>query len=158
MAMQKITPFLWFGNQSEEAANFYVSIFPNSKITSIARYGKSGPGPEGSVMTVEFEIDGQKFMALNGGPQYQFSPATSFVVPCETQEEVDHFWERLSEGGTPNRCGWLDDKFGVTWQIVPTILPKLLSHPDPEKSKRVMEAMLQMDKLDINLLKRASDQ
>ena len=156
--MQKITPFLWFENQAEEAANFYVSLFKHAKITGITRYGKGAPRPEGSVMTVSFQIEGQEFVALNGGPHYQFSPATSFVINCETQDEVDHFWHNLSAGGKPHQCGWLDDRFGVTWQIVPTILPKLLNDPDPEKSKRVMEAMLQLVKLDIDVLQKAYDQ
>lgn len=156
--MQKITPFLWFENQAEEAARFYVSVIPDSAIESITRYGPSGPGPEGSVMTVGFTIHGQEFVALNGGPQYQFTPAVSFAIQCDTQEEIDHLWDALSEGGKPHQCGWLDDKFGVTWQIVPAILPKLLQADDPEKSRRVMEAMMPMVKLDIETLQRAYDQ
>jgi predicted 3-demethylubiquinone-9 3-methyltransferase (glyoxalase superfamily) len=153
--MQTITPFLWFDNQAEEAARFYVSVFKNSKILGISRYTEAGPGPEGSVMTVEFELDGEKFVALNGGPQYTFSLAVSFVVNCETQQEVDHCWSRLAEGGKEIQCGWLTDKYGLSWQIVPTILLELLRDNDPEKRKRVMEAMFKMVKLDIERLKRA---
>jgi len=153
--MQKITPFLWYDGQAEEAVNFYVSIFKNSRIVSMARYGEVGPGPKGSVMTAAFQLEGQDFVALNGGPQYKFTPAISFVVSCETQEEVDELWEKLSAGGRKDRCAWLTDKFGVSWQIVPTILSKLLQDKDPEKAKRVMQAMLQMDKIDINRLKQA---
>jgi predicted 3-demethylubiquinone-9 3-methyltransferase (glyoxalase superfamily) len=153
--MQKITPFLWFDNQAEEAANLYVSIFNNSKIVSITRYGEAGPGAEGSVMTVVFELDGQEFIALNGGPLFKFTEAISFSVDCKTQKEVDEFWETLSEGGEEGQCGWLKDKYGLSWQINPTILGKMLSDPDPEKSKRVMEAMLKMKKIDIEGLKKA---
>lgn len=153
--MQKITPFLWFDDKAEEAAQFYMSIFRNSKLLSISRYGEAGPGPKGSVMTVAFELDGEKFVALNGGPNYSFSPAVSFVVNCETQQEVDQYWERLSEGGEKIQCGWLRDKYGLSWQIVPTILPELLQDKDPDKRKRVMAAMLKMVKLDIEQLKRA---
>ena len=153
--MQKITPFLWFDNQAEEAANFYVSIFKNSKVLRVLRYGDAGPGPKGSVMTAEFQIDGQEFVALNGGPQFKFTEAISFVVNCETQEEVDYFWEKLSEGGEKSRCGWLEDKFGLSWQVVPTVLVEMYQDKDPEKSQRVMKAMMQMDKLDINKLKQA---
>lgn len=157
--MQKITPFLWFDGRAEEAANFYTSIFPNSKIVSMMRSGEAGPGPKGSVMSATFELQGQEFIALNGGPMFTFSPAISFFVPCETQEEIDKFWEKLSEGGEKKqRCGWLKDKFGVSWQIVPTVLGQLLQDKDAEKSKRVMNAMLQMDKLDIASLKRANEQ
>ena len=155
--MQKITPFLWYDGQAEEAVNFYVSIFKNSRIVSMARYGEAGPGPKGSVMTAAFQLEGQDFVALNGGPQYKFTPAISFVVSCETQAEVDELWEKLSAGGRKDRCAWLTDKFGVSWQIVPTILSKLLQDKDPEKVKRVMKAMLQMDKIDINRLKQAYD-
>ncbi len=155
--MQKITPFLWFDGKAEEAANFYVSIFKNARMGTTRRYGEGGPGPKGSVMSVEFQLDGQPFIALNGGPQFTFSPAISFFVNCETQEEVDELWEKLSAGGKINRCGWLQDKFGVSWQIIPTALGKLMSDPDPEKSKRVMKAMLQMEKIDINGLKQAYD-
>jgi predicted 3-demethylubiquinone-9 3-methyltransferase (glyoxalase superfamily) len=153
--VQKITPFLWFDGRAEEAANFYTSIFKNSKIQSVSRYGDAGPGPKGSVMLTKFLIDGQEFTALNGGPQFTFSPAISFLVHCETQGEVDELWERLSEGGIKRNCGWLQDKFGVSWQIVPTILSKLLGDKDPEKSRRVMKAMLQMNKIEIEPLKRA---
>ncbi|HEX6897444.1 MAG TPA: VOC family protein [Bryobacteraceae bacterium] len=153
--MQKITPFLWFDTQAEDAARFYTSIFKNSKIARINRYGDAGPGPKGSVMIVEFEMNGQQFLALNGGPQFKFTQAVSFVVNCETQQEVDELWEKLSEGGRTDRCGWLTDKFGLSWQIVPTVLGKLMSGSDPEKSKRVMQAMLQMDKLDIQRLEAA---
>lgn len=153
--MQKITPFLWFDGKAEEAANFYTSIFKNSKLGQIRRYGDAGPGPKGSVLTASFAIEGQEFVALNGGPQFTFTPAISFFVNCETQEEVDEFWDKLSEGGRKNRYGWLQDKFGVSWQIVPTALGKLLGDPDPEKSSRVMKAMLQMEKLDIRGLQEA---
>jgi predicted 3-demethylubiquinone-9 3-methyltransferase (glyoxalase superfamily) len=155
--MQKITPFFWYDGNAEEAVNFYVSIFKNSKVLSFARYGDAGPGPKGSVMTAAFQLEGQDFVALNGGPQFKFTPAISFVVNCETQEEVDELWEKLSAGGRKDRCGWLQDKFGVSWQIVPTILSKLFQDKDPEKSKRVMQAMLQMDKLDIARLQQAYD-
>ena len=153
--MQKITPFLWFDGKAEEAARFYMSVFKNSKLLSVSRYGEGGPGPQGTVMTVAFELDGEKFVALNGGPNYTFSPAVSFVVNCETQQEVDHYWERLSEGGEEIQCGWLKDKYGLSWQIVPTVLPELLQVKDAEKRKRVMAAMLKMVKLDIEALKRA---
>jgi len=153
--MQKITPFLWFDNQAEEAANFYVSIFKNSKIVTVTRYGEAGPGPEGSAMTVVFQLDGEEFIALNGGPQFKFTEAISFVVNCETQQEVNEFWEKLSQDGEENRCGWLKDKYGLSWQIVPTILGKMMTAPDPQKSKKVMEAMLKMKKIIIDDLKRA---
>lgn len=153
--MQKITPFLWFDNNAEEAANFYVSIFKNSKVLSVSRYGDAGPGPKGTVMVAEFQIEGQEFVALNGGPRFKFDEAISFVINCETQDEVDYFWERLSEGGKKSRCGWLQDKFGLWWQVVPTVLNKLMSDSDPEKVKRVTEAMLQMDRIDIEPLQRA---
>src|SRR6266403_2455178 len=143
MIMQKITPFLWFDNNAEEAANFYVSIFKNSKVVSIARYGDAGPGPKGTVMTVAFQIEGQEFVALNGGPLFKFNEAISFVVNCETQGEIDEFWEKLSEGGEKSRCGWLKDKFGLSWQVVPTVLGEMLQEKDPKKSKRVMKAVLQ---------------
>jgi predicted 3-demethylubiquinone-9 3-methyltransferase (glyoxalase superfamily) len=151
----KITPFLWFDNQAEEAANLYVSIFKNSKIGAVSRYGDAGPGPKGSVMVVSFELDGQGFTALNGGPQFKFSPAISFVVNCETQAEIDEFWDKLSEGGRKDQCGWLQDKYGLSWQIVPTALSRLMSGGDPEKSNRVMKALLQMTKLDIKGLEQA---
>lgn len=154
--MQKITPFLWFDNNAEEAMNFYVSVFKNSKVKTVSRYSDAGPGPKGSVMTAEFEIDGQEFVALNGGPRFKFTEAISFVVNCSTQDEVDYYWEKLSEGGgEKSRCGWLKDKFGLWWQVVPTILAELASDPDPEKSGRVMQAMLKMDKIEIEPLKRA---
>ena len=153
--MQKITPFLWFDTQGEEAAKFYISIFRNSKITGTTRYGEAGPGPKGSVMTVAFNLDGQDFVALNGGPHFKFTEAVSFVANCETQQEVDDLWEKLSAGGQRSRCGWLKDKFGLSWQVVPTVLGQLLQDKDPAKSRRVMEAMLQMDKLDIRKLKQA---
>jgi predicted 3-demethylubiquinone-9 3-methyltransferase (glyoxalase superfamily) len=155
--MQKITPFLWYDGNAEEAVNLYVSIFKNSKVVSMARYGEAGPGPKGSVMTAAFQLEGHDFVALNGGPQYKFTPAISLLVNCETQEEVDDLWEKLSAGGRRDRCAWLTDKFGVSWQIVPTILPKLLQDKDPEKVKRVMHAMLQMDKIDIARLRQAYD-
>ncbi len=155
--MPKISPFLWFDDKAEEAANFYISIFKNSRITSVARYGEAGPGAKGSVMTIAFHLDGQDFVGLNGGPHYTLSPAISFWINCETQEEVDHYWDNLSAGGQALQCGWLTDKFGVTWQVVPSILPKLLQDKDPQKSQRVMKAMLQMVKLDIAALKQAYD-
>ena len=153
--MPRITPFLWFDNNAEEAVNFYVSVFKNAKLLNVARYGDAGPGPKGTVMTAEFELDGLTFVALNGGPTFKFTEAISFVVNCETQEEVDYYWERLSEGGEKSRCGWLKDKFGLSWQVVPVILNKLIADRDPAKSQRVMEAMLQMDKIDIEPLQRA---
>ena len=154
--MQKITPFLWFDNNAEEAMKFYTSIFKNSKIVNVSRYGEAGPGPKGTVMVGTFKIEGQEFIALNGGPQFKFTEAISFVVNCETQQEVDEYWEKLSKGGAKSRCGWLKDKFGLSWQIVPTILGKLMGDKDPKKSKNVMEAMLKMDKLDIKTLKEAA--
>ncbi|OLC93521.1 MAG: hypothetical protein DMG35_19115 [Acidobacteria bacterium] len=156
--MQKITPFLWFNGQAEEAANFYTSIFKNSKIVSVTRYGEGGPGPKGTVMSVTFQLEGQQFMALNAGPQFSFTPAISFYVNCQTQEEVDDWWEKLSAGGKKERCGWLKDKFGLSWQIIPAALGELLGNKDPEKSKRAMQAMLQMDKIDIAKLQQASAQ
>ena len=157
--MPKITPFLWFDSQAEEAANFYVSIFKNSKVGEVSRYGESGPGPKGSAMTVAFELDGQKFTALNGGPVFKFTEAISLVVNCENQEEIDYFWEKLSsEGGQEVQCGWLKDKYGLSWQIVPTILPELVKSDDPKKSERVMKALMQMKKLDIGKLKEAAAQ
>jgi len=156
--MQKITPFLWFDGKAEEAINFYVSIFKNAKIVGVTRYGEAGPGPKGTVMTAKFELDGQEFVALNGGPQFTFTEAISFVVNCATQQEVDEFWEKLSQGGEKSRCGWLKDKYGLSWQVVPTVLVEMIQDKDAEKSKRVMQAMLQMDKLDINTLKQAYQQ
>jgi predicted 3-demethylubiquinone-9 3-methyltransferase (glyoxalase superfamily) len=155
--MKKITPFLWFDGKAEEAMNFYVSIFKNSKIGKVTRYGAGGPGPAGSVMSATFQLEGQDFFALNGGPQFTFTPAISFFVNCETQPDVDELWEKLSAGGKKERCGWLKDKYGLSWQIIPSALGKLMSDPDPEKSKRVMMAMLQMDKIDIAGLQRAYD-
>ncbi len=153
--MQKITPFLWFNDNAEEAMSFYISIFKNSKVLNVARYGEAGPGPNGTVMTATFQLDGQEFVALNGGPHFKFTEAISFVVYCETQEEVDEFWEKLSEGGEKSRCGWLKDKYGLSWQIVPTVLAELYQDKDAEKTKRVMQVMLKMDKLDIKTLKQA---
>src|SRR3990167_5289792 len=153
--MQKIPPFLWFDDRAEEAMNFYVSIFRNSRVLAVTRYGDAGPGPKGTVMTANFLLDGQEFVALNGGPTYQFTPAISFVVNCESQEEVDEFWEKLSAGGREDQCAWLQDKFGVSWQIVPTVLVKLLNDPDPLKAQRVMAAMMKMKKIDIAALQRA---
>jgi predicted 3-demethylubiquinone-9 3-methyltransferase (glyoxalase superfamily) len=154
-AIQKITPFLWYDTQAEEAAKFYTSIFPNSKILKVARYGAAGPGPAGSVMTVEFQLDGQTFVALNGGPIFKFTEAVSFVVNCQSQAEVDMYWEKLSAGGQEIECGWLKDKYGLAWQIVPTAFFELVTDPDPEKSQRVMKAMLTMKKFDIEALKAA---
>ena len=154
--MQNITPCLWFDTDGEDAANFYTSIFPNSEIRHIERYGSAGPRPEGTVMTVNFELDGQEFLALNGGPQFEFSEAISFQVSCKDQDEVDKYWNELSEGGEEGPCGWLKDKFGLSWQIVPTALPELLSNPDKEKAQRVMAAMLEMKKIEIDELERAA--
>jgi predicted 3-demethylubiquinone-9 3-methyltransferase (glyoxalase superfamily) len=154
--MQKITTFLWFDGQAEEAANFYTSIFKNSKIGRILRYGDAGPGAKGSVMTVEFQLEGQEFIALNGGPAYQLTPAISLFVNCETQKEVDDLWTKLSAGGKEVQCGWLEDKFGLSWQIVPTILLQLLGDKDAAKSQRVMQAMMKMVKFDIAALERAA--
>jgi predicted 3-demethylubiquinone-9 3-methyltransferase (glyoxalase superfamily) len=154
--MQKITTFLWFNDQAEEAANFYVSLFKNSKIGTISRYGEAGPGPKGSVMVVAFELEGQQFLALNGGPAYQLTPAISLMVNCETQQEVDNLWDKLSAGGHKDRCGWLTDRYGLTWQITPIALMNLVADPDQAKSQRVMKAMMQMDKIDIAALERAA--
>jgi predicted 3-demethylubiquinone-9 3-methyltransferase (glyoxalase superfamily) len=160
--MQKITPFLWFDDKAEEAVNFYVSVFKNSKIRGITRYDEEGSKaagrPKGTVMTVEFQIEGHEFVALNGGPHFKFTEAISFVVNCETQEEVDKFWEKLSEGGEKSQCGWLKDKYGLSWQVVPTVLGEMMLDKDPKKSERVMKAMLQMRKLDIQTLKQAYEQ
>jgi len=154
--VQKITPFLWFDKQAGEAANFYVSIFRDGRILNVSRYGDAGPGQKGQVMVVKFELMGQTFMALNGGPLFKFTEAISFMVDCQSQEEVDYYWEKLlSGGGKPSQCGWLKDKYGLSWQIVPTILGELMSDKDPVKSKRVMEAMLKMVKMDVAALKRA---
>lgn len=155
--MAKITPFLWFNDKAEEAANFYASVFKNSKVLAVTRYGDAGPGPKGSVMTVNFELDGQRFTALNGGPQFPFTEAVSFVVNCEDQQEVDYYWEKLmSGGGKPSQCGWLKDKYGLSWQVVPKVLPQLLKQTDAQKSQRVMQALLQMQKIDISALERAA--
>jgi predicted 3-demethylubiquinone-9 3-methyltransferase (glyoxalase superfamily) len=156
MDMQKISPFLWFDNQAEEAMNFYVSIFKNSKIGSVTRYGDAGPGPKGSVMVASFELDGLKFTALNGGPHHKFTEAISLYVDCESQEEVDYLWDKLSAGGQIQQCGWLKDKFGLCWQIIPSALPKLLSDPDKGKAMRAMQAMLQMKKIDVAALQKAA--
>lgn len=156
--MQKIVPFLWFDGKAEEAANFYASIFKNSKIGSIMRYGEIGPGPKGSVMSVTFELEGQEFIALNGGPSFKFSPAISFFVKCKTQSEVDEFWEKLSVGGQIQQCGWLTDKYGVSWQIVPTVLGEMLQDKNEKKSARVMQTMMKMKKLEIADLKRAYEE
>ncbi len=155
--MQKITPFLWFDGQAEEAMNFYVSTFDNARVVGVTRYGESAPGPTGSVMSCTFELEGQRFMALNGGPQFKFTEAISLFVDCATQDEVDRLWERLSAGGERGRCGWLKDRFGLSWQIIPTALGRLLSDPDAHKSARVLAAMLQMDKIDVAALQRAYD-
>jgi predicted 3-demethylubiquinone-9 3-methyltransferase (glyoxalase superfamily) len=151
-----LTTCLWFDTEGEEAATFYTSVFPGSKITDVARYGAGGPRPEGTVMTVAFELEGQPFLALNGGPQYTFSEAISFVVSCDDQEEVDRYWETLSEGGEEGPCGWLKDRFGVSWQVVPEALPRLLADPDRERSQRVMAAMMQMKKIQIDELEQAA--
>ena len=155
--MQKITPCLWFDTEGEEAAKLYTSVFPNSKIGKVTHYGAAGPRPEGMVMTVSFELDGQEFLALNGGPNFTFSEAISFQVSCKSQEEVDMFWSKLSEGGEEGPCGWLKDKFGLSWQIVPIRLSELLADPDQEKAQRVMQAMLKMKKIEIAELERAAD-
>jgi len=157
--MQKISPFLWFDSNAEEAANFYVSIFKDSKILKIARYGEAGPGPAGSVMVVNFQIEGQDFIALNGGPLFKFSEAISFVINCQTQEEVDHYWNKLTAGGgQESQCGWLKDKYGLSWQVTPTILGELLADKNQKTAQRVMQAMLQMKRIDIAALKRAAAQ
>ncbi len=156
MPIQKITPFLWFDHHAEDAAAFYTSIFPNSKIVKVVRYSAAGPGPAGSVMTVDFQLEGQTFVALNGGPHFKFTEAISFVVNCQTQEEVDTYWEKLSAEGGEVQCGWVKDKFGLSWQVVPTVLVELLGNPDPTVAGRVMKAMLTMTKLDIRALKQAA--
>jgi predicted 3-demethylubiquinone-9 3-methyltransferase (glyoxalase superfamily) len=157
--MQTITPFLWFADVAEDAMNFYVSIFPNSNVNMVTRYGDAGPGPKGSVMTASFQLNGQSFTALNGGPHFSFNPAVSFVVPCDSQAEIDHYWEKLGAGGDPSaqQCGWLKDKYGLSWQIVPSVLSELVKG-DPARSNRVMEALLPMKKLDIATLERAAGQ
>ncbi|HLF79410.1 MAG TPA: VOC family protein [Dehalococcoidia bacterium] len=153
--MQKITPFLWFDNQAEEAMNFYTSIFKNSKIGNVSRYGEVGPGQHGNVLTASFELEGLEFTALNAGPQFKFTEAISLYVNCDSQEEVDYLWNKLTEGGEESQCGWLKDKFGLSWQIIPSALPELLNDPDPEKAGRVMQAMLQMQKIDVARLREA---
>jgi predicted 3-demethylubiquinone-9 3-methyltransferase (glyoxalase superfamily) len=155
MNKQKITPFLWFDGKAEEAMNFYVSIFKNSKVVKVTRYGEAGPGPKGTVMSAIFQLEGQQFYALNGGPQFKFTPAISLFVDCGTQQEVDELWEKLSAGGAKNRCGWLQDKYGLSWQIIPRVLGEMLQDKDAEKAKRVMQAMMQMDKIDIGHLQQA---
>ena len=155
--MQKIVTFLWFDGNAEEAMNHYVSIFKNSKVVSVARYGDAGPGPKGTVMSATFQLEGQEFYALNGGPQYKFTPAISLFISCKTQEEVDDLWEKLSEGGRTDQCGWLQDKFGLSWQVIPTILGELLRDKDRAKANRVMQAMMKMTKIDIKKLKQAYD-
>jgi predicted 3-demethylubiquinone-9 3-methyltransferase (glyoxalase superfamily) len=154
--MPNLTPYLWFDTEGEEAAEFYTSVFPNSRILEITRYGSAGPRPEGTVMTVSFELDGKRFVALNGGPDFTFNEAVSFLVDCETQDEVDSYWNTLSEGGEQGPCGWLKDRFGLSWQIVPTALPRLLGDPDREKAQRVMATMLNMGKIDVAELERAA--
>lgn len=156
--MQRITPFLWFDDQAEEAMNFYVSIFKNSKVGRVTRYGEAGPGPKGSVMSATFQLEGQEFMALNGGPHFSFTPAISFFVNCETQEEVDELWKKLSAGGKTERCGWLKDKYGLSWQIIPNALGRLMGDNNAAKAQSVMKAMLEMDKIDIARLQQAYDQ
>lgn len=160
--MQKITPFLWFEDQAEAAVNFYISVFRDSRIVNVTRYGAAGAEaagrPKGTVMTIVFQLEGEEFIALNGGPAFAFSPAISFVVKCGTQEQVDRLWDKLSQGGEALQCGWLQDKYGVSWQIVPTILGEMLSDKDSAKAERVMRAMLQMNKIDINTLKKAYEQ
>ena len=155
--MKQIAPFLWFDDKAEEAVDFYISIFKNSKVLTVTRYGKAGPRPEGTVMVVKFHLNGQEFCALNGGPQYAFTPAISFYVDCETQQEVDELWAKLSEGGQIVQCGWLKDKYGLSWQIVPSVLIEMLQDKDPAKAERVMKAMLQMKKIEIKGLKQAYD-
>ncbi|PZR76294.1 MAG: hypothetical protein DLM73_03015 [Chthoniobacterales bacterium] len=154
--MQEITPFIWFDNQAEEAMNFYVSLFPNSKVITVTRYGETGSGPKGTVMTAAFELNGQKFTALNGGPLFKFNESVSFVVNCDTQEEIDSYWEKLSAGGEKSRCGWLKDKYGLSWQVVPSALAEMLK--DADGLDRVMKAVMQMDKLDLKTLQRAYEQ
>jgi predicted 3-demethylubiquinone-9 3-methyltransferase (glyoxalase superfamily) len=156
--MNEITPCLWFDTEGEEAARFYTSVFPSSRIVETVRFGAAGPRPEGMVMTVSFELDGQKFLALNGGPEFTFNEAISFQVSCDTQEEVDAYWGTLSAGGEEGQCGWLKDRFGVSWQIVPAVLPRLLSNPDAERSERVTRALLKMKKIEIDTLERAASQ
>jgi predicted 3-demethylubiquinone-9 3-methyltransferase (glyoxalase superfamily) len=156
--MQKITPFLWFDSQAEHAMNFYVSIFPNSKVLGVTRYGEEGPGPNGTVMTAAFELDGQEFVALNGGPQFKFTEAISFVVNCDTQEEIDYYWEKLTaDGGEEVQCGWLADKYELSWQVVPAKIREWMQDKDATRSQRVMHAVMQMKKLDMAAMQRAYD-
>ena len=155
--MLKIIPNLWFDTEAEEAANFYISVFKNSRIVNVSHYTEAGPRPAGTVMTVEFELDGQRFVGINGGPEFKFDEAVSFEIKCETQDEIDYYWEALTEGGKESQCGWLKDKFGLSWQVVPTGMEEVFSDPDPERAKRAMEAMLKMSKLDIGELQRAAD-
>jgi predicted 3-demethylubiquinone-9 3-methyltransferase (glyoxalase superfamily) len=154
---QKITPNLWFDTQAEEAAEFYISVFPNSRIVSVVRYTDAGPGPAGTVMTVEWELEGQRFVGINGGPQFTFSEAISFQITCRDQAEIDYYWERLSEGGEEGPCGWLKDRFGLSWQVVPTGMEDMLADREPERARRAMDAMLGMKKLDVDALRRAAD-
>jgi len=151
--MKKITPFLWYDADAEEAARFYTSLFPHSKIDQITHYGEGGPGPKGSVMTVKFQLNGQDFIALNGGPHFRFNEAISLTVPCESQEEIDEYWEKLSEGGAESQCGWLKDRYGLSWQIVPAKMGEWMDEKDPERAKRVFQALMQMKKIDMNELK-----
>jgi predicted 3-demethylubiquinone-9 3-methyltransferase (glyoxalase superfamily) len=153
----QIVPNLWFDTEAEEAADFYTSVFNNSRIVSVAHYTEAGPRPAGTVMTVEFELDGQRFVGINGGPQFKFDEAVSFQITCETQDELDYYWEKLSEGGEESQCGWLKDKYGLSWQVVPTGMEELFSDPDPERATRAMQAMLGMKKLDIAALRRAAE-
>lgn len=156
--MSKITPFLWFDNQAEQAVDFYLSVFPGSKVLDVARHGEAGPGPAGSVMLIRFELDGNEFLALNGGPEhYAFDESISFVIDCATQEDVDRYWEALTDGGEEIACGWLKDRFGLRWQVVPSELPELLGDPDPRRAQRAMQAMMTMKKLDINAMRDAAD-
>jgi predicted 3-demethylubiquinone-9 3-methyltransferase (glyoxalase superfamily) len=155
--MKKVRPFLWFDDQAEEAANFYVSVFPNSRITNVHRYGEGGPGPTGKVMTMNFELDGEPFTALNGGPHFKFTEAVSFMIDCADQAEVDHYWDRLCEGGQPSRCGWLKDRFGLSWQVVPRALPELISGADRAGAGRAMAAMMKMSKIEVDKLQAAYD-
>ncbi len=158
MSQQKIVPNLWFDTEAEEAANFYVELFDDARIVNVARYTEAGPRPAGTVMTVEFELNGQRFVGINGGPQFKFDEAVSFQITCEDQDEVDHFWSRLSESGEEGQCGWLKDRFGLSWQVVPTGMEELFSDPDPERARRAMEAMLGMQKIDIAEIRRAADE
>ena len=155
--MQRIVTNLWFDTEAEDAAEFYTSVFKNSRIVSVARYTEAGPRPAGTVMTVEFELDGQRFIGINGGPEFKFDEAISLMINCETQEEIDYYWERLTEGGEESQCGWLKDRYGLSWQVVPTGMDEVFSGPDPERARRAMEALLKMRKLDISVLRRAAD-